>query len=161
MYKMTSLLLILSVDWLLRFTEYVEMYVFEDWGFIKYLFIMVLLDTILGVRRSVIQKTFHRKNLSGLKDKLIVYTSILVLVHVMTSFTVNDQTVTWFSWLRISVFSGLMAKEGLSSLKNIAATNKSYVPIWLLNKFEEWDKTGKFKFNENDGTDENEEISKK
>jgi len=139
--------------------EYVEIYIFQDWGFVKYLFIMVFLDTILGVRRSIIQKTFYWRNLNGLKDKLIVYISILVLVHVMTSFTVNDETVTWFSWLRISVFSGLMAKEGFSSLKNIAATNKSYVPVWLLKRFEEWDKTGKFKLDGNDRTDEDKKVS--
>ena len=159
MYKIIPLLLILSINWLLKLMEYVEIYIFQDWGFVKYLFIMVFLDTILGVRRSIIQKTFYWRNLNGLKDKLIVYISILVLVHVMTSFTVNDETVTWFSWLRISVFSGLMAKEGFSSLKNIAATNKSYVPVWLLKRFEEWDKTGKFKLDGNDRTDEDKKVS--
>ncbi len=159
MYKIIPLLLILSINWVIKLTEYIEMYVFQDWGFVKYLFIMVFLDTILGVRRSIIQKTFYWRNLNGLKDKLIVYISILVLVHVMTSFTVNDETVTWFSWLRISVFSGLMAKEGFSSLKNIAATNKSYVPVWLLKRFEEWDKTGKFKLDGNDRTDEDKKVS--
>lgn len=159
MYKIIPLLLILSINWLLKLMEYIEIYIFQDWGFVKYLFIMVFLDTILGVRRAIIQKTFHWRNLNGLKDKLIVYISILVLVHVMTSFTVNNEIVTWFSWLRISVFSGLMAKEGFSSLKNIAATNKSYVPVWLLKRFEEWDKTGKFKLDGNDRTDEDKKVS--
>lgn len=154
MYKISLLLLIVSIDWLTRLTGFFEVYVFQDWGFVRYLIIMVILDTILGIRRAVIQKTFHWKYLYGLKDKLIVYTSILVLVHVMTSFTVDDQTVTWFIWLRISVFSGLMAKESFSILKNIAATNKSLVPAWLLKKFEEWDKTGKFKFESDEETDE-------
>lgn len=150
MYNFTLLLLIVSIEWLARVAGLIDTYIFQDWGFIKYLFIMVALDTILGVRKSIIQKNFLWKNLTALKDKLIVYTSILVLVHVMTSFTVDDEIVTWFSWLRISVFSSLMAKEGFSSLKNISATNKSYIPAWLLKRFEEWDKTGKFKLNNDD-----------
>ena len=150
MNKIVSLLLILSIDWVIKLTEYFEMYIFQDWGFIKYLFIMVLLDTLLGIRRAKKQKDFHWKRLDGLLDKLITYISILVLVHVMTSFTVDDKTVTWFMWLRISVFSALIAKEGLSSLRNLAATNKDYVPAWLLKKFEEFDKTGKFKIKDDD-----------
>ena len=151
---MAPLLLIMSIDWLLRLSEYFNTYIFEDWGFVPYLGILIFIDTFSGIRRARRQKKFLWKNLkTALFDKLITYISILVLVHVITSFTVNDQRVTLFIWIRMGALSWLMVHESYSILKNIAAINKKHVPQWLLRKLEEFDKKGKFQI-EGENTDD-------
>ncbi len=154
MDRIVSLLLVVTIDWLVRLTQYFETYIFQDWGFVQYLIIPVLVDTLLGVYIAKKKNNFSWKELDKIVDKLISYVSILVLVHVMTSFTVDNETVTLFHWMRVSVFSGLMAKEGYSILKNLSALNNSYVPTWLLNKFKQFDKTGKFSNEKDDKADE-------
>lgn len=144
MDKLGLLLLVMTTDWLMSLTTYFETYIFQDWEFAQYLIIPVVLDTLLGVYMAKKQNKFSWGELDNVVDKLISYVSILVLVHVMTSFTVDAKVVTFFHWMRVSVFSGLMAKEGYSILKNLASLNHSYVPTWLLKKFKEFDKTGKF-----------------
>jgi toxin secretion/phage lysis holin len=144
MNKVLSLLLILGMDWILKLVEYFEKYIFQDWGFAKYLIVPIILDTILGARRAVKQKKFTWKRFDKILDKLVSYISILILVHVMTSFTVDDKTINVFNWMRVAVFSGLIAKEGYSIIKNIAAVDRGYVPSWLIKKLEDFDKTGKF-----------------
>ena len=49
MDRIVSLLLVMTIDWLVRLTQYFETYIFQDWGFIQYLIIPVLIDTLLGV----------------------------------------------------------------------------------------------------------------
>jgi hypothetical protein len=140
------LLIILSVssDWLVKLGFYFEKYIFQDWGFIAYLVVPIILDTLIGTYRAHKQGKFKWGNFGKIIDKLITYTTILILVHVMTSFTIGDTTITVFKWMRVTVFSALMAKEGYSILRNLAAMNKGYVPYWLLKKMEQFDKTGKF-----------------
>lgn len=148
MYKSIVLILlfILSIpsDWLVKVGFYFEKYIFQDWGFAGYLIVPIMLDTLIGSYRAKKQGKFQWKKFDKIVDKLITYITILILVHVMTSFTIEDTTVTIFNWMRITVFSALMAKEGYSILKNLAAMNKGYVPYWLLKKLEQLDKTGKF-----------------
>jgi len=144
MHKLTYVLLIISIDWLLKLGQYFETYIFHDWGFIKYLGILIVVDTLIGIYKAKKQKKFSWKKLGKLQDKLITYISILVLVHVITSFTVEDKVVTLFHWIRLGALSGIMAKEAVSILKNLAAVNKSFIPIWILKKLEAFDKSGKF-----------------
>jgi len=144
MNKLISLMLIISVDWLMKLTEYFEIYIFRDWGYAKYLIILVFIDTVMGMYRAKKHSKFSWKKLDALVDKAISYTSILILIHVITSFTVDNEVVTIFHWTRITVFSALMVKESYSILRNIAAIHEGYVPAWLLEKFKNFDKTGKF-----------------
>jgi phage-related holin len=145
MYKLTALILLLvSSELLLKLSFYFEKYIFQDWGFAGYLIVPIILDTIIGSYRAKKQGKFKWKEFDKIVDKLITYMTILILVHVMTSFTVDDTTITVFHWMRVTVFSALMAKEGYSILKNLAALNKGYVPVWLLRKLQQVDKTGKF-----------------
>jgi len=148
MYKAIVLILLLTLsipsDWLIKLGFYFEKYIFQDWGFVAYLIVPIMLDTLIGSYRAKKQGKFQWKKFDKIVDKLITYITILILVHVMTSFTIEDTTITVFQWMRITVFSALMAKEGYSILKNLAAMNRGYVPYWLLKKLEQIDKTGKF-----------------
>jgi len=148
MYKPITLILLLVVsvssNWLIKLGFYFEKYIFQDWGFAAYLIVPIILDTLIGSYRAIKQGKFKWKEFDRIIDKLITYITILILVHVMTSFTIDDTTITVFHWMRVTVFSALMAKEGYSILKNLAAMNKGYVPYWLLKKLEQLDKTGKF-----------------
>ena len=154
------MLLFVSVSWAEKLGEYFETYIFQDWGFARFLVVPIILDTFLGAYRAKKQGKFKWGEFDRIIDKLISYMAILILVHVMTSFTVADKNVTIFHWMRVAVFSALMVKEAYSILKNIAAMNKSYVPVWLLERFKQFDKSGKFTIEEDEKEENDKNLNK-
>lgn len=149
---------ILLASSLLELVKYFETYIYKDWAYASYLFIPILFDTFLGIYIALRRDEFKWSEFKNIGDKVIGYSSILVLVHVLTSFTVDGEKVQVFDWIKVATLSSLMLKEGVSILKNVASLNEDLVPIWLLNKLKNLDKTGKFKLEDN-GKEKNEKIS--
>lgn len=123
----------------------VEKYFFADWEFLKFLFVLVIGDTVLGFYKHFKHKTLSSKAWGKIINKLISYGSLLIVSHVLGSFTIKGETIHSFGWLHTLVFASLMVKEGISIIENIGAINENLVPKWLLKKLKEFDKNGKFK----------------
>ena len=149
---------LLLANTLLELVKYFETYIYKDWTYATYLFIPIVFDTFLGIYKALRRGEFKWSEFKNIGDKLIGYSSILVLVHVLTSFTVDGEKVRLFDWVKVGVLSSLILKEGISILKHVAALNEDLVPIWLLDKLKSIDKTGKFKIDDN-GKENDEEIS--
>ena len=136
--------LLLLVSWLAEIGEYFETYIYEDWGFLKFLLVLVVVDTLLGLYRAIRQKNLSSKAWGMVLDKVISYTSILIMIHVLSFFTVGGKVVEAFTWIKVIAYSMLMVKEGISILENVGAINSRLVPKWILKKLKEFDEEGKF-----------------
>ena len=130
------------------FTGLIEKYFFQDWEFLKYLFILIAGDTALGFIKNLKRKTLSSKAWGKIVYKLITYISLLIVAHVLASFTIHGSDPKILDWFESLILTSLMVKEGISILENIGSINQGLVPVWLLNKLKEFDNTGKFKDDE-------------
>jgi toxin secretion/phage lysis holin len=126
-------------------TGLVEKYLFNDWEFLIYLFIMIAFDSLLGFLKNWKRKTLSSKAWGQVIFKLISYMSLLIVAHIFVSFRIGGVKVELFDWFEKLVLTSLMVKEGISIIENVGSINETWVPKWLLNKLKEFDETGKFK----------------
>jgi toxin secretion/phage lysis holin len=112
----------------------IEKYFFSDWDFLGFLLVLILVDTIMGVQRSWVQRTVSSRGFSRIFIKLCVYANLLILTHVMTHFTVRNEPNQIFKWFDYFMYSCMMAREALSILEHIAFIEPRLVPKLLLKR---------------------------
>lgn len=124
--------------------EHIEKYLYNDWDFIKFLIPLIIMDTIFGVLKNWKYGTLSSDAWGKVVWKFISYTSLLILAHILTHFTVDGNVVVVFTWLDEAVYSALMVKEGISIVENLGAISPTLLPKWLLIRLKQFDETGKF-----------------
>jgi phage-related holin len=111
-------------------------YVFEDWKFAAFLFILMIVDTVLGFFRAWTDKRVSDEGFGKILKKFIVYSSVLIVAHVMTHFVINGQKSELFNWVDDTLFIVMMLKEAISIFKNIALLMPDFLPKKLIEKLE-------------------------
>ncbi|MDO7875542.1 phage holin family protein [Hymenobacter sp. ASUV-10] len=112
----------------------VQKYIFADWEFLRYLGVLLVVDTILGVRRHWLAHTISSRGFSRLFQKSGIYLALLVLTHVLSSFTVHGEPNLFFKWFDTFMYSCMMAREALSILEHAALIEPRLVPKALLKR---------------------------
>ena len=124
LYSSVSLLKIIASAMLLSTSmwlyEIFTKYVFADWQFLIFVSVMVALDTLLGTWLSVKGKGFDPKILfTRLIEKMVLYMTLLIMAHVLSSFTIQGNPNDIYRWFVIALYSIIMGKESWSILTNI------------------------------------------
>ena len=119
-----------------------EKYIFSDWQFLVFLLILTALDTILGLYRAWLKKELSSQIFSRVFTKLLLYLSMLVLTHVLVSFTVEGAKNSIFGWFSSVAYAGIMVRESLSILENLTAINPNILPGWVMDRLKGFDKSG-------------------
>ncbi|TXH13667.1 MAG: hypothetical protein E6R03_10915 [Hyphomicrobiaceae bacterium] len=78
-------------------------------------------------------------------EKVLLYASVLILSHVLTRFTIAGAVSGLFNWFDDLLLAGIMVREGLSILENIAEIKPDLLPTWLMKRFKRFDESGKLK----------------
>jgi toxin secretion/phage lysis holin len=112
----------------------VRQYLFADWQFAGFLFTLILVDTITGVLRSWQKRQVSSRAFSRIFIKCLVYLLLLILAHVMTSFTIKGKVNVVFQWFDTFIYCAMMAREALSVLENLATVAPELVPKVLLKR---------------------------
>ena len=121
-----------------------EKYIFNDWQFLGFLAVIIMIDTITGFAKHVKAKTISSNGFGKLFTKFIIYSCTLVMTHVVSAFTVGGEVSVVFEWFDNLVYSGIILREAISILENIAMINNTLVPSWILKRLKEFDsETGK------------------
>lgn len=120
-----------------------EQYLFADWEFVKYLIVLIVIDTITEFYINIKAHTINSKAFGNVVDKLIAYSSLLIIVHIISHFTVEGKAVEIFHWMQTVAYSALLVRESISILENISIVNSKLIPSWILKRLKEFDKTGK------------------
>jgi len=142
MSKLATVVL-LSVG-LMPILTWLEKYVFSDWEYMMFLIILMVLDTLLGVYKHAKLRTISSSAWSKVIDKMVSYFSLLIIVHVMSHFTIDGEEIVVLNWVKYLAYSSLIVKESISVIENVGAISPKFVPKNLLKKLKEFDKDGKF-----------------
>jgi phage-related holin len=144
-----KLLVIFSISLpLTTVLHFVKQYVYSDWEFLIYLFMLIMLDTLCGVILAVKKGKFNSERLSKFFLKLALYCIVLIAVHVIINFKVNGEHPPFLGWFDDFVFSAMIAREGVSIFEKIALLYPGLFPKWLLKKLEYFDNTGNLPTND-------------
>lgn len=106
---------------------WIEQYVYRDWEFLKFLLVLMVLDLLTGVLNAFLKKEAvtsfgFRKTVL----KAVQYGVFLIVMHVLSSFTINGETQSIYHWVTQGAYIFLLGIEGKSILENIAKLNSSF-----------------------------------
>ena len=119
-------------------------YIFNDWSFLVYLVIMIMIDTILGVWKAFKYGNLSSARFGGLVIKSVLYAIFLVVIHNLTNFSTNDVTKSIFMWVEELCYAALLVREAISIIENIGAIKPDLLPVWILKRLKSFDENGKF-----------------
>lgn len=122
--------------------NWIEKYIFHDWEFVKYLIIMICIDTLISWIYHIKQKDFSSKGFGMIFIKLFSYFSLLSMAHVLSSYTVNGNPSDTFSWINSLICTSLLIREAISVVENVSKLNPSFVPVWLRKVLNDFDENG-------------------
>ncbi len=121
-----------------------ETYVFADWQFLIFFLMLLTIDTILTVYKAVTCGNISIKLVSIFLQKVLMYVCFLVLVHIVSHYTINGEKNSFFGWLNNVAYSALVVQESIFILESISSIRPELVPQWLLKLLKHYDKTGNF-----------------
>lgn len=122
----------------------INKYVFSDWEYIRFLSVIASVDTILGIYKAVLFRQLSPKGFGLVLKKFLIYSSVIVMAHVLVSFTIGGETQIVFIWVPRVVFSAIISREALSILRNISIISPDAMPAKLMKYFKDFDSfTGK------------------
>jgi len=131
--KLKPLFIYLWMGWALApIIQFINKYVFSDWEFLKFLFVICSVDTILGFLKAMKYREVSSKGFAMVFKKIMVYTSVLIVTHVLMNFTINNKGLILFGWFDSVIFSAIVVREAISIFENIASIDPTLIPASIL-----------------------------
>ncbi len=132
-------------QWKLRYwMHYTEQYIFNDWQFLNFLIVLVIVDTVLGFYKAYKTRTLGIRMVHLLFQKIIIYICFLVVAHIVSHFTIAGEKNNFFTWFNSFAYSAIIIRESISVLENMGAIRAGLIPSWILKKLKQYDKDGYF-----------------
>ena len=126
------------------FIELFEKYVFGDWEFVKYLVVLVVIDTILGFSKHYIKHDISSKAYGMIAKKIVSYSIVMIVAHVVATFKVGGEQIESLVWFRYFACSELMVREAISIIENLEVISPGFIPKSIVRRLSEFDSnTGK------------------
>jgi toxin secretion/phage lysis holin len=95
-----------------------EKYVFADWEFLGFLFVLSVTDTALGMYFAWKEHKFSSQGYKRVFGKMIVYSALIVLCHVLQHIPISGIGQTVFSIVKYGIYCSLIINETVSILTN-------------------------------------------
>ena len=126
------------------FIELFEKYVFGDWEFVKYLVVLVVIDTILGFSKHYIKHDISSKAYGMIAKKIVSYSIVMIVAHVVATFRVGGEQIESLVWFRYFACSALMVREAIIIIENLEVISPGFIPKSIVRRLSEFDSnTGK------------------
>ena len=123
--------------------NFLECYVFNDWDFMRFMIILIVIDSILGFWRALKANSISSKGFGMIFKKLFVYMSLLILSHVLVNFTIEGEQSLIFLWFDDLVYSAILLRESISILENIAIIYPNVISDKILEKLKDFELNAK------------------
>lgn len=120
----------------------IETYFFDDWEFLKYLVVAMVIDWAWGFALAWKTRTISQEGFGKFGKKLAEYGTLLILGHIMLHARSGGEPITVFSYLTTTMHGYLLVREAISILEKIARVSPNFVPKWLLEKLKVYRDTG-------------------
>ena len=115
--------------------EILERYVLGDCQWVLYLAVLMALDTILGFTKHWLTNTVSSKGWGDVGIKLLLYTTVLILGHVLGSVELAAGTGTeHLTWFKTFSCVFLMIREAISIVENIEEIKPGFFPKWFVKR---------------------------
>ena len=125
------------------FANFTNTYVFNDWSVVPFLIVIIGIDTITGVWKSILKHDFSSYSFGGFMTKIVLYSLFLIMVHVLTSFSTNDAiNKLLFDWAQQGAYAAIFIRESLSIVENIGHIKPKLLPSWILKRLRDFDENG-------------------
>lgn len=134
--------------WLTVFRELFAKYIFNDWQFVGFLFVLITADTFFAMLKVIrIQgwRALSFRESERFLIKCFLYFGVLVLAHVLGNFLIHGKPFALFTWVEYFLCSYMIAREGFSVAKNINSISPGTVPFWLIERLDKFQKSGNVK----------------
>lgn len=122
--------------------DWIEKYIFKDWEFLKFLVVLIIVDTLISWVFHLKQKDFSSKGFGMILTKIFVYGCLLIVAHVLGEYTIDGHTTTTFTWFRSLMSTALIVRESISIVENSGKINPNLVPVWVRKYLREFDENG-------------------
>lgn len=152
--KMFSWKLVLLGSLFTPIFTYIQKYLFNDWEFLNWIFILIILDTFTGTWRAFNDKELSSRNFAQVIKKVIIYCVFLIVIHVLEFFTVKSEINAVFGWIDTLAYSTLIVREAISVFENLAAIAPNMFPIKILERLKKFNEDGTRKSNDNNLSEE-------
>lgn len=126
-------------------SPFINKYVFSDWDFLPFIVILVIVDTVTGIWKSVKKNDFSSYAFGAVLTKVILYALYFVVIHNLTNFSQNDFVITLFTWVQQLGYAAIIVREAVSIIENMGIISPGLIPKWILKRLRQFDKDGKFK----------------
>lgn len=120
-----------------------ETYFFNDWEFLKFLLVAILVDSIWGFGLAWKSRTVSLEGFQKFGKKLAEYGTLLVLGHILLNARSGGESITVLSFFTTTIHAYLLVREGISILEKLAQTSPKLVPNWILERLKVYRDTGK------------------
>lgn len=121
------------------FIQIFERYIFSDWDYLKFLVVLIILDTVLGFIKHWLIKDVSSKAYGLIAKKLIIYSSVMILANVCRTFTIAGESQISLQWFSIFCCTMLMVRESLSIVENIEIICPGTFPLWIIKRLKDFD----------------------
>lgn len=137
-----KVVLLMSAVWS-TIAALVDTYMFSEWDFLPYLVVLVIVDTLTGVWKSLLQRNFNSYTFGAFITKAVLYAVYMVVLHGLTNFSDRKAVVALFEWVQELGYAALIVRESISIIENLGAIKPGLVPRWILKRLKNFDETGK------------------
>ena len=122
--------------------DWIEKYIFRDWEFLKFLVVLIVIDTLVSWVFHLTKKDFSSKGFAMIITKLFVYSCLLIVAHVLGGYTIDGQITTTFTWFRSLMSTALIVRESVSIVENAGKISPNLVPSWVRKYLRDFDENG-------------------
>ncbi len=129
------------------FVGWFEKYVFGDWEFLKFLVVLMIVDTLMGFLHHIKKKDFSVEGFEKILIKVICYGCALIVAHDLSSYKILGASIGGFEWFRVTICTALIVREALSILNNIQKVYPNVLPPRIRKYLKYYDETGEIKKN--------------
>lgn len=120
------------------FLQFVERYIYADWEFLKFLLVLMALDLFTGIIAAIKERiavTSYGLRRSVLKG--VQYGVFLIVMHVLSAFTINGEVQVVYQWVTQGAYIFLIGIEGKSILENIAKMDDRFDVAAFIDRIKE------------------------
>jgi phage-related holin len=126
--------------------KFIETYMYADWQFLNFLVVLVAINSLLGLYVQYKNHTLKWILVSLWFQKILIYACYLILVHIISHFTIEGEKNQYFGWFNGIANAALIIRESIYILENMGAIRSGLIPKWLLKKLKQYDREGYLPF---------------
>ena len=130
----------------LPFTFAVNMlqYIYRDWEFAKWIFIAVVVDTVVSlVKHWIIKDLSSEEFWSKFSKKIFVYICLLITSNLLNNYTVNGHVVGSTQWIGEYMCTAMLLREVFSIVENGCAI-MPVLPKSFLKRLKDFNENGEY-----------------